>query len=94
MMVTLEQLRAKIDKLDASIIKQLAARQRLVIRIGKLKATSGKAVLNQEREAQLMQRYDRLCEEYDIEPQFIKRLFANIFAHSRKLQRKLIKKKI
>lgn len=86
-MESLKQLRERINKTDADIIKKLAMRQRLIIRIGQLKAQSGKPVLNPKREAKLMKYYESLCEQYQLDPMFVKRLFNMVFAHSRKIQR-------
>ncbi|HEX4045621.1 MAG TPA: chorismate mutase [Gammaproteobacteria bacterium] len=85
-MSTLIQLRNKIDKIDAAIIKKLAQRNKIAQKIGKLKAQSGKKVLDNKREQQLMRYHESLCEQYQLSAVFVKRLFKMIIAYSRRLQ--------
>jgi len=87
MMQKLEQLRGEIEKIDAAIIEKMAERLQLVKQIGQLKNELGKAVLDPSREAQLMGYYQQLCQEYQLDPQFIQQLFEVIFSYSRNLQK-------
>jgi chorismate mutase len=87
-MTTLKQLRHRIEKTDAAIIKKLAVRIKLVKQIGALKAKTGKKVFDPTREKKLRDFYDKLSVQYQIQPNFIKRLFKNIITYSRKLQKK------
>lgn len=86
-MQNLKQLRDKIDKIDAAIIKKLAMRRKLSNQIGLIKAQAGKQVIDTAREKKLMQFYDDLCAQYQLQPVFIKRLFKIIIKESRRLQK-------
>jgi chorismate mutase len=86
-MQTIRRLRLKIDKIDENIIKNLAKRDKIVIRIGKLKNKSSKKIVDTNREDYLMHLYDKLSEDFALKPSYVKRLFKMIITHSRKLQR-------
>jgi len=86
-MQNLEQLREKIDVIDAAIIKKLAERQKLARRIGKFKAANN-IPLKIRPENKPAAAYEKLCEQYDLSPDFVKRLFKIIITHSRKQQKK------
>jgi|HubBroStandDraft_4_1064222.scaffolds.fasta_scaffold768008_2 chorismate mutase len=86
-MLTIKQLRKKIDAIDSSIIKKLSVRQKLSIRIGKLKSKSGKKVFDAKREIKLMHLYEALSNQYQLEEDYIKRLFKIIINNSRKMQK-------
>ena len=86
-MLTIAQLRKKIEKTDATIIKKLAERKKLSKKIGLLKAQSGKNVFDDKREKKLMSFYENLSTQYQLSPRFIQRLFKMIITDSRKLQK-------
>ena len=54
--VSLDQIRKKIDQLDARIISLLNDRTRLALQIGKLKQSSGSAVYSPERESEIYEK--------------------------------------
>ncbi len=85
-MTTLNQIRKKIEKIDAVIIKKLAERQHLSKQIGILKAKSGQKITDSNREQDLMQYYENLCEQYNLQFPLVKRLFKLIISYSRKIQ--------
>lgn len=85
-MITIEELRDRIDKIDAEIIKKLSKRQKTSVKIGKLKSKQDKAVVDKDREQELFRRYERLCCENNLNPTLIKRVFKLIIANSRSLQ--------
>jgi chorismate mutase len=83
---TLQELRDEIEIIDALIIQKLAERQALSKEIGLIKHEAGKEITDFAREKLLLQRYEVLCEQYDLEPSFVKRVFKLIILHSRGLQ--------
>lgn len=87
-MQKLEQLRKKIDTIDAAIIKKLQQRQKLAQQIGQYKALNHIPVKDQAREASLLKHYAELSEDYGLPPLLVTRLFKIIFTYSRKQQRK------
>ena len=86
-MLTIKQLRKKIDDIDASIIKKISARQKLSKKIGKLKILSGDNIVDVKREMKLMHLYETLAKKYQLQEAFIKRIFKTIIMQSRKLQK-------
>lgn len=86
-MSTIKQLRTKIDKIDANIIKKLSERQKASVQIGQLKAKQGKTVLNKQREKELLLYHKKLCIQHHVQPELVRKLFKIIMANSRKLQK-------
>ncbi len=84
-MLSIKQLRAKIDKIDINIIKMLSQRKTLSIKIGKLKSNT--KIIDNKREKALMLRYKKLCSEYQLQLKFVKNVFKIIIANSRELQK-------
>lgn len=86
-MLTIKQLREKIDKIDADIIRKISQRKILSIKIGKIKSKFGTKVIDNKREEKLMLRYEKLCLEYELQSTFIKKVFKIIITNSRELQK-------
>lgn len=80
-------LRRQIDKVDAQIIKKLADRQKLSVKIGLVKAGMEHPVIDLQREKQQAEHYGKLSQEYQLDASFIKKLFHTIILHSRALQK-------
>lgn len=80
-------LREKIDRVDAKIIKNLAARGKLSLQIGRLKAASSQRIVDLTRETQQKNQYEKLCVLHGLDNAFVQRLFKLIIAHSRQLQK-------
>jgi chorismate mutase/prephenate dehydratase len=86
-MQKIEQLREKIEKIDAAIIEHLAARKILSEQIGQLKIDMGKAVLDPAREEYLLKQHKKVSLEYGLDPLFVTELFKIIFSYSHSLQK-------
>ena len=50
----MEQLRNQIDELDREIVKLLARRVRIAQELGRLKRSSGRPIVDEQREAQVI----------------------------------------
>ncbi len=87
-MEDLKKLREKIDKIDASLIKKLAQRQKISKKIRLIKINAKIKVRDPSREKKQQQEYERLCFIHQIDSGFIKKIFGLILANSRSLQRK------
>lgn len=74
---TLESLRTRITNLDQSIIEQLAARMKLVRKIGEQKRLD--RVKDSNREKEIVQRLVGLAEELQLPAELIKRVYSLIF---------------
>lgn len=86
-MCTLEELRKKIEQIDANIIEKLAQREELSKQIGQLKSEDGTLVIDSFREKKLFEFYEHLCDKYKLPQAFVKRLFKTIIIHSRTVQK-------
>lgn len=86
-MQTIKQLRDKINKIDADIVKKLAQRKALSIKIGKAKAKSNLKIIDIKREKLLNDRYDKLSSKHQLQSLFIKKIFKIIVKNSRGLQK-------
>lgn len=85
-MLTIEQLRKKIEETDTSIIEKIAEREELSKQIGQLKLAVGANVIDHSREEILFEIYMSLCEKHKLPHIFITELFKMIINHSRKIQ--------
>ncbi|VVC01753.1 Prephenate dehydratase [uncultured archaeon] len=79
----LEELRGKVDLIDAEIIKLLNARMELALRTGKLKAD----VSDQPREKEVMANI-RSRSRGLVSPGFSEKLFREVICESKRLQEK------
>ncbi len=86
--LTIKQLRDKIDKIDADIINKLSQRKNLSLKIGKIKSKNEESVIDKKREQQLINYYEKLCAKYKLQPKFVQKIFKLIIVNSRKLQKK------
>lgn len=82
----LEALRTEINQIDQEIIKLLAARQKRIMAIGSIKAKTGLQVRDASREAQLMKSYKELSGQYDLNAEYVQRVFKIILHYSRQSQ--------
>ena len=85
-MVTIEQLRKQLKQIDANIIENLAQRQGVSTKIGQLKQEIGKEIIDLTQEKILFEFHENLAEKYQLQQEFIKRLFRVVIAYSRMVQ--------
>jgi len=84
---SLEKIRKKINDIDKSLIEKLAIREKMAVEIGKLKVESGKEIFDTGREAELINFHEKLSVDYNLSPNYIKRLFRIIMNHSKNRQK-------
>lgn len=83
----MKALRAKIDKLDAEIVKKISQRIMVAKKIGVVKAELQIKVLDKKRELQIAKLHQVLCKKYKLSPELIKKVFKIIILHSRDVQK-------
>jgi len=76
----IEELREKIDKVDARIIKLLEERADLVKKIGEAKRKHGLAIVDLKREEEVM---IKVTEKTSLNKGFVKKLFGSIIEYCR-----------
>ena len=86
MKADLDDLRRRIDMLDASLVKLLNARAACALEIGRLKRDLGMAIYQPEREAEVLRNVQEV-NTGPLDQPAIKRLFERIIDEARHLER-------
>jgi chorismate mutase len=91
--VTLEDLRQRIDGLDAELVRLLNERARCALEIGQIKKALGLPMYQPEREAQVLRRVRAAClaGPGPLGPDAIERLFERIIDEARALELKAVR---
>ena len=74
---TLESLRTQIDRIDQTIIESLAARMKIVRKVGDQKRLD--RVKDTNREKEVLKRLDSLAKELELSPDLVKKIYPVIF---------------
>ncbi|MEO1910636.1 MAG: chorismate mutase [Paracoccus sp. (in: a-proteobacteria)] len=86
----LAEHRASIDRLDAIVVYTLAERFKHTQSVGKLKAEHDLPPSDPTREAQQIERLERLAREADLNPEFARKflnfVIAEVIRHHERLQ--------
>ena len=82
----LDAIRREIDALDGELISLLSERFELVGELKELKRTLALPVEDTSREAVLRALHERLAAREGVDHELVQRLFAEIVAHSKRLQ--------
>ena len=72
------ELRKKIDQIDKKLVELLASRFALTHKVGLLKANKELEAFDADREAQKLAELRSLCEEHQLNPELITKLFTSI----------------
>ncbi len=83
----LKQLRKRIDRVDALIIRMLAERRRLALQAGRLKLRLKLAVKDPRRERKMLRHYRAESKRHRLDPMFVHQLFRHIIRYSRRVQK-------
>ncbi len=84
--MSLEDLRKKIDELDAGIIQFLAERIKISEQIGSEKREQGKQIEDSEREKSVLEHVIRLAQQEKISPEDVESLYKQIITISKRVQ--------
>jgi len=84
--MSLEHLRAEIDRIDRELLQLLRGRADIARQIGELKAGAGRVVYDPQREAKLLKRLTAQ-DLSPLTPQTIRAIYREIISVSRSLQR-------
>ncbi|MBI3318780.1 MAG: chorismate mutase [Candidatus Omnitrophica bacterium] len=89
--MTLNQLRKRIDRIDLRLLALLSRRAGLVLQVGRLKQGQGRPVFDGWREKMVLRRLVR-ANGGPFPSRSVERIFRDILAFSRKLERSAKKK--
>lgn len=84
--------RKQIDECDDELIRVLSKRMSVVQEIGRMKKEHGVTILQTERYNKLLQRLCQQGERYDIDGDFIRKIFEAIHEESIRQQMKIVNK--
>ena len=89
-MITLEDLRRDIDRVDEVLVRLLNERARCVCEIGLLKKKAGLEIYQPDREKDVLNHVRQLACEGLLGPDAIGRLFERIIDEARRLERRVV----
>ncbi|MBX9839361.1 chorismate mutase [Silvanigrella sp.] len=86
--MNLNALRKEIEDIDKIIIESLAKRVNISSKIGEIKKEMGIQIYDSEREKNLNSFYHELSLKFNLDPEFIIKIFKIIIKNSRNIQLK------
>lgn len=86
---SLDDLRARIDELDAKLVDLLAERFRITERVGEYKKQYDLPPFDGSREREIAERRARLCREAGLDPEAADEIFQLIIRLVRKRHREI-----
>jgi chorismate mutase/prephenate dehydratase len=90
-MATLDELRAQLDALDRTIVENVAARQRVIEEVTRVKAAAGELLLRDvQREEQILARLSGLAQQHGLSGAFVRRLFREVLDYSVRSQQRYL----
>lgn len=84
--MNLEELRKKIDEVDASTVKLIAERIRIAEQIGRLKKKQGQQIEDKQREERILEHIRDLAKAESIKQADIEGIYRQIFAAAKSIQ--------
>lgn len=84
--MSLEELRKKIDKTDAKLVRLIAERIRISEEIGEEKKRQGRQIGDAERERKVLENVRRIAHDEKISQENIEIIYRQIMVASKKVQ--------
>ncbi len=88
----LQELRKKIELIDEMIIDLIVERQKLAPQFVRVKKKLGLPLHQQQREKELLDRYEKIAKRKNISINLIKKIFPILFSDSLKKQSRYLEK--
>jgi chorismate mutase-like protein len=82
----LEELRGRIEALDADLVRLIGERRDLVVEVGRTKAELGLPVMDPTREAAVVRRVAALAREVGVDEELVRDVIWRIMASARDQQ--------
>jgi chorismate mutase/prephenate dehydratase len=82
----LQHLRDELDAIDARLVADLAARERLIANVAALKAAGAAGLRDVQREEELLTRLAERARQAGLDPHYLTRIFREILDHSVRAQ--------
>ena len=84
--MSLEDLRKKIDEIDARIVRLIGERIRIAEAIGKEKREQGKQIEDREREARVLENVQNIARKESISQEDIESIYKQIIATAKRIE--------
>jgi chorismate mutase/prephenate dehydratase len=84
--MNIDELRKKIDEIDAEVVKLIAERQAVSKEIGKGKNKTGRIIEDRERELRVLDHVRTLARDMKISPGDVETIYRQIITASKKIQ--------
>lgn len=84
--ITLDELRLEINRLDKELLSLLGRRRRIAAQVIEVKRETGRAVRDELREQELLNRWVSTGEEEGLDPYFVSRIFHEVVSDSLRSQ--------
>lgn len=85
--------RCRIDRVDRGILAMMAKRMKFAKGIAEVKMLSGKPVLDESREAEVIMERQALARELGLNPGFARHLMIIVMNESKRNQKNLLKRR-
>ncbi|MDE1861005.1 MAG: chorismate mutase [Candidatus Micrarchaeota archaeon] len=78
--------RRGLDRINVSLVRLIAERDRLVVEIGRAKKRLGLKITDRKREKAIMDKIDRLALHYKVDKKLARRIVKTLIRHAKELQ--------
>ena len=85
---TLEELRARLDRIDAQLVELIAERQATIAGISSVKRSTGSPLRDFKRESQVFERVQQRAAELGVEPRVAREVMRHLIRYSLTVQEK------
>lgn len=83
----IKEHRKQIDEIDNQILELLKERFEISKKIGKYKKQNNLPIRNKKREKQLLEKNKNKAKDFNLKPDFVKKLFRLVLKESRRIQK-------
>jgi chorismate mutase len=86
---TLKNLRKKLDKINAELVDLIAKRQRIVVRVGKIKKKLGLPIVDKKREREIFKTIEALAARREVNVGLAKKIIKLLIEDAKRIQKSL-----
>ena len=85
----LKKLRNEIDKIDEEIVKLLAKRSKIAMKIAKYKKEHGLQIYDARREREVIEKVKKLARNNGLDETLLEKVFQSIIIHTRESEKQI-----